>query len=138
MSGLGGLARKAPVLTILFVVIALANIALPLTNAFVGEFLMFTGVYLSNVSQFNYIYTAVSGISIILSAVVMLGLVQKVFWGNPQAGSAPMLEVKKHEQLALSVVVALILIFGVYPQPLLNLTESTATSILSHMITKHP
>ncbi|MFM9909728.1 MAG: NuoM family protein, partial [Chitinophagaceae bacterium] len=39
ISELGGLAQKAPVLTILFVVIALANIALPLTNAFIGEFL---------------------------------------------------------------------------------------------------
>ena len=43
MSELGGLAQKAPALAILLVLIALANIALPLTNAFVGEFMMFNG-----------------------------------------------------------------------------------------------
>ena len=50
LSELGGLAQKAPALAILFVVIALANIALPLTNAFVGEFLMFNGIFSSRVS----------------------------------------------------------------------------------------
>ena len=53
-----------------------------LTNAFVGEFLMFTGIFTSNVSQFNYIYTAVAGFSIILSAVYTLNMIQKVFYGN--------------------------------------------------------
>ncbi len=43
ISELGGLAQKAPALTILLVIVALANIALPLTNAFAGEFLMFNG-----------------------------------------------------------------------------------------------
>ena len=53
MSELGGLAQKAPALSALLVVVALANVALPLTNAFVGEFLMFAGVFNSNVSQYN-------------------------------------------------------------------------------------
>ena len=48
ISELGGLAQKAPVMAILFVIIALANIALPLTNAFVGEFLMFNGIFTSS------------------------------------------------------------------------------------------
>src|SRR5205085_4570240 len=53
MSELGGLAQKAPALSVLFVIVALANVALPLTNGFVGEFLMFAGVFNSNVSQYN-------------------------------------------------------------------------------------
>ncbi|MCH5689491.1 hypothetical protein LWM68_37800 [Niabella sp. W65] len=44
MSELGGIAKKAPALTIFFFIIAFANIALPLTNAFIGEFLMFNGI----------------------------------------------------------------------------------------------
>ena len=47
-SELGGLAQKAPTLAILFVVMAFANISLPLTNAFVGEFLMFNGLFQYN------------------------------------------------------------------------------------------
>ena len=53
ISELGGLAQKAPALAILLVIIALANIALPLTNAFVGEFLMFNGIFASDATQYN-------------------------------------------------------------------------------------
>lgn len=138
ISELGGLARQAPVLAILLVVIALANVALPLTNAFVGEFLMFTGVFTSNVSQYNYIYTAVAGVSIILSAVYTLNMIQKVFFGNTSTASARLSGLSANEVLALGLIVGLILIFGVYPQPMLDLTSDTVQSVLSRMITKHP
>lgn len=138
LSELGGLAQKAPVLTILLVVIALANVALPLTNAFVGEFLMFTGVFTSNVSQFNYIYASVGLISVILSAVYTLNLIQKVFFGNTNTLTAPASDIKFNEKLVLGILVVLIIAFGVYPKPMLELTESTVNSILSKMLTKHP
>ncbi len=138
ISELGGLAQKAPVLTILLVVVALANVALPLTNAFIGEFLMFTGVFTSNVSKFNYIYTAVSGISIILSAVYTLNMIQKVFYGNTSALTANAIDIKWNEKLVLSFIVLLILVVGVYPQPLLDLTQGTVDTILKQMVTKHP
>ncbi|MBC7851517.1 MAG: NADH-quinone oxidoreductase subunit M [Chitinophagaceae bacterium] len=138
ISELGGLAQKAPVLTIMLVIIALANISLPLTNAFVGEFLMFTGVFTSNVSQYNYIYTAVSGLTIILSAVYMLNMIQKVFYGNTHFFTAQATDIRLNEKLVLGIVVVLIIAFGVYPQPMLDLTESTVDSILKRMITKHP
>lgn len=72
-SELGGLAQKAPSLAILLLVMAFANIALPLTNAFIGEFLMFNGLF-----HYNIWITAVAGISIILAAVYTLNMVQKV------------------------------------------------------------
>ena len=77
ISDLGGLAIKSPALAIFFVIIALANIALPLTNAFVSEFLMFNGVF-----QFNKWFGAFACIGIILSAVYMLNMIQKVFFGR--------------------------------------------------------
>ena len=138
ISELGGLAQKAPALAVLLVIVALANVALPLTNAFIGEFLMFTGVFTSNVSKFNYIYTAVSGVSIILSAVYTLNMIQKVFFGNTNALTATALDIKLNEKLVLSFIVVIILIVGVYPQPLLDLTQGTVDSILNQMVTKHP
>jgi NADH-quinone oxidoreductase subunit M len=45
ISELGGVAKKAPILAIFMVIIAFANIALPLTNAFVGEFMLFNGLF---------------------------------------------------------------------------------------------
>ena len=77
ISELGGLAVKSPALAIFFVIIALANIALPLTNAFVSEFLMFNGLF-----QFNKWFAAFACIGIIFSAVYMLNMVQKVFYGK--------------------------------------------------------
>ncbi|MFM9910837.1 MAG: NADH-quinone oxidoreductase subunit M, partial [Chitinophagaceae bacterium] len=129
---------KAPVLTILFVVIALANIALPLTNAFIGEFLMFTGVFTSNVSKFNYIYAAVAGVSIILSAIYTLNMIQKVFYGKTNALTNEGTDIKWNEKLILATVVVLIIVFGVYPAPMLELTQSTVDALLSRMSTKHP
>ncbi len=138
ISELGGLAKQSPTLAILLVVVALANVALPLTNAFVGEFLMFTGVFLSNVSMYNYIYTAVAGVSIILSAVYTLNMIQKVFFGTPSTLSARLTGISTNEKLALSIIVVVILVIGVYPQPLLDLSSDTVKAVLSRMITKHP
>ena len=138
MSELGGLAKKAPVLALLLVVVALANVALPLTNAFVGEFLMFTGVFTSNVSQFNYIYTAVGGLSIILSAVYTLNMIQRVFFGNANALTAKATDLKANEKLVLAVLVVIIIAGGIYPQVMLDITRSTLNTVLPKLITKHP
>lgn len=125
-SELGGLAQKAPTLAILFVVMAFANIALPLTNAFVGEFLMFNGLF-----HFNVYITAVAGISIILAAVYTLNMVQKIFYGNTVAATANAQEVSGNVQLALVLLTVLIIVLGVYPQPLINLTSDTVKAIVS-------
>lgn len=126
ISELGGIAHKAPALTIFLVVIALANIALPLTNAFVGEFMMFSGLF-----GFNKIYTAVAGLSIILAAVYTLNMVQKVFYGETNAISAGMQDISLGQKLVLGVLVVFIFGFGVYPQPLFDLTKDTVAAILT-------
>jgi len=125
ISALGGLAQKAPVLAILLVVVALANIALPLTNAFVGEFLMFNGLF-----QFNKWYTAFAGLSIILAAVYTLNMIQRVFYGETNAVTEKWNSLAKNEAIILSVVVVLIFMVGVFPKPLFDLTRDTVTSIM--------
>jgi len=138
ISELGGLAQKAPSLAILLVVVALANVALPLTNAFIGEFLMFTGVYTSNTSKFSFIYTAVAAISIILSAVYTLNMIQKVFYGNTNSVTASATDIKWNEKAILSFIVIVIVLIGVFPKPVLQITEDTVNAILSRMMTRHP
>lgn len=124
-SELGGLAQKAPVMAILLVIMALANIALPLTNAFVGEFLMFNGLF-----QLNSWMAAVAGISVILAAVYTLSMVQKVLYGSSSAITAKATEISGNVQWTLIVLVIMVLVLGVYPQPLLNLTKDTVNAIL--------
>jgi NADH-quinone oxidoreductase subunit M len=115
-SELGGLAQKAPTLAILLVILSFANIALPLTNAFVGEFLMFAGLF-----KFNIVLAAIAGISIILSAIYTLNMVQRVFYGNTVVATENAVDVSINVKLALVILVAMIIAFGVYPMLLLNL-----------------
>ncbi len=138
MSELGGLAQKAPALSALLVTVALANVALPLTNAFVGEFLMFAGVFNSNVSQYNEVFMISAGITVILSAVYTLNMLQKVLFGNTNQLTAKGRDISFNEKVTLAVLVLMILAIGVYPKPMLELTQSTVDMILSKMINKHP
>jgi NADH-quinone oxidoreductase subunit M len=136
ISELGGLAQKAPAMTILFVIVALANIALPLTNAFVGEFLMFTGVFTSAVTKYNILFTVLAGLCIILAAIYTLNLIRKVFYGNTVELTAGATDIKGNEKLALGVIVALIFWMGVYSQPFLNITKDVSEQITNTVLSK--
>jgi NADH-quinone oxidoreductase subunit M len=126
ISQLGGIAHKAPVLTIMLIVIALANIALPLTNAFVGEFMMFNGLFV-----FSKLYTAFAGIGIILAAVYTLNMIQKVFYGEANSLTATIKDISLNEKIILGCIVIVIFIVGVYPQPLFDMTKETVVMILT-------
>lgn len=119
LSELGGIAQKAPGLAILLVVLAFANVALPLTNAFIGEFLMFAGLF-----KFNVYLAALAGISIILGAVYTLSMVQKVIYGHTNATTDTIVEISLAQKISLIIIVALIIIFGVYPMPMLQLISN--------------
>lgn len=126
ISELSGIAHKAPVLTIMLVVIALANIALPLTNAFVGEFMMFSGLF-----QFNKWYTAFAGLSIILAAVYTLNMIQKVFYGETNTLTTTMKDISWNEKMILGVIVVAIFLAGIYPQPFFDLAKDTVTAVVT-------
>jgi NADH-quinone oxidoreductase subunit M len=125
LSELGGLATKAPTMAILFVVLAFANIALPLTNAFIGEFLLFNGLF-----QYNIWIAAVAGVSIILGAVYTLQMVQKVLFGDVSAITANATEINSYSKWVLIVIVVCIVALGVYPQPLIDLTKDSVNALL--------
>jgi NADH-quinone oxidoreductase subunit M len=132
LSELGGIAQKAPGLAILLVIVAFANISLPLTNAFVGEFLMFNGIW-NTVSNYRIVFAALAGVSIILAAVYTLNMVQKIFFGNTNAITENAHDIRINERLALGIIVFLIFVFGVYPQPILNLTDGFVDALLKQV-----
>src|SRR6185312_2442070 len=133
ISELGGLASKAPGLAILLMIVALANIALPLTNGFVGEFLLFSGVYGSVATQYNVVFTCVALLSVILAAVYTLNMIGKVFFGNTNALTARGVDIKFNEKVVLAAIVVIIVFVGVYPKPVLELTKETANFLLTSM-----
>jgi NADH-quinone oxidoreductase subunit M len=131
ISELGGVAQKAPILSIMLVIIALANVALPLTNAFVGEFLMFSGLF-----RFNIWYAAFAGLSIILSAVYTLNMIKNVFYGNTNTLTEKFREITVNQRVILAVIVVLIFMVGVYPGPMFQLVEQTTDVILKRISAK--
>jgi NADH-quinone oxidoreductase subunit M len=133
---LGGIAQKAPALTTLLVIIALANIALPLTNSFVGEFLLFNGIWHAY-SVYNMVFTALAGLSIILAAVYTLNMIQKICYGATNAVTETGRDINLNEKLALGIIVLVIVILGVYPQPVLNLTNGFVDGLMEKIKVTH-
>ena len=130
ISELGGLAQRSPAMAVLLVVIALANIGLPLTNGFIGEFLMFNGIFASTVTQYYIVFTVLAGITIILAAVYMLTMIRRVFYGEANSLTAQGYALRLNERMALVIIVVLVFLIGVYPKLFLNITRETSEYIL--------
>ena len=124
MKALGGLAKKQPTLAILLVAFSFANIALPLTNAFIGEFLMFNGLF-----QFSPWIAAMAGISVILAAIYTLNMIQKVAFGEISEVTNQMQLPNKSAQMVLIILLVIVFFTGIYPQPLFDLTADTLTQL---------
>ena len=120
MKALGGLAKKQPTLAILLVGFAFANIALPLTNAFVGEFLMFNAIF-----QFSPWMAAFAGVSVVLAAIYTLNMVQKIAYGEVSDAINKMQLPNKNAQSILIVLLVIVFVTGVYPQLLFNISSDT-------------
>ncbi len=138
MSELGGIAQRAPGLAIALMVVSLANVGLPLTNSFIGEFMMFSGVFNSEVTKFNIVFAVAALVTIILSAVYTFNMLQKVLFGETSHATANGRDIRINEKTALAVIALLIVVIGVYPGPMLELTQSTVDTILSRMVSNHP
>ena len=120
----------------MLVIVAFANIALPLTNAFIGEFLMFNGIYASVVTKYNVTFTVTAAVTVILSAVYMLNMIQRVFYGNTNALTERGTDISLNEKITLGFIVVLIILIGVYPEPLFHLTKDAVDTLLSKMYIK--
>ncbi len=91
---------------------------------------MFNGLF-----QYNSIAAAVAAISIILAAVYTLNAVQKSFYGQTSELTAQAPDSSASVNVALAVLVVLILFFGVYPQPMLQLTGDTVRALSAQVKT---
>jgi len=117
---MGGLAKQNPTLGILLLGFAFANIALPLTNAFVGEFLMLNSLF-----QFNPWIAAAAGVSVVLAAIYTLNMVQKCAYGEVSEKISKMQAPNLPAQFVLIVLLIVVIVSGVYPAPLFDLTADT-------------
>jgi len=95
--------------------------------------LMFSGVFSSAATKYNVVFTATAAISIILSAVYTLNMIQKVFYGNTNALTEKAKDINLNEKIILSVIVIAIIIIGVFPKPMLDITKESVEAILTKM-----
>ena len=125
---LGGLANNTRVFTILYLIILLGSVALPLTNGFVGEFLLLNGVY-----QYDAWMAAIAGLTVILGAVYMLRSYQKIMLGEPHARSIEFTGLHQTEKIVLIVVALAIIVGGIYPKPILQIAGPALEDLLAQV-----
>lgn len=128
MDRLGGIAKTAPNLAITFLIIVLGAVALPVTNGFIGEFLLLIGVY-----KYHIVYAAIAGLTIILGAVYLLRMYQKVMLGETNERTALFADLDGTEKSVLFIISALVILIGVYPQPILHISEAAVTNLLEQV-----
>jgi len=118
ISDLGGIASSAPKFAAIFLIIVLANISLPLTNSFVGEFLILLGLF-----QSNMIIAIIAGLTIILGAVYILKMYQKVMYGAKSAATENFTDLTLREILVFVPIIVMIFLVGIFPSFILQLLQ---------------
>jgi NADH-quinone oxidoreductase subunit M len=122
----GGLINRMPLYAAAFMVFTLANVALPGTSGFVGEFLTLIGTF-----KVNTWVAALATIGTILSAAYALWLYRKVIFGQlTKPALATMKDLDYREMITLAPLVALTIVFGVYPKPVLDLSAASVAQLL--------
>jgi len=125
---LGGLAKVAPQLAIVFLIIVLGTVALPGTNGFIGEFLLLYSVY-----NHSIWLGAIAGLTIIFGAVYMLRMYQKVMLGSTNELTLTFRDIKGTEKVVLYTICLLVVVMGVYPKPILHLSEAAVQQLLEQV-----
>ncbi|MBI3430500.1 MAG: NADH-quinone oxidoreductase subunit M [Actinobacteria bacterium] len=123
----GGLQRVTPVMAWVFFFAGMSSLALPGLSTFVSEFLVLVGTYT------RYPVAAVIGaFGIVLAALYILIPIQRSLHGPTTPGNESLTDLNVREKIAIAPVVAIILVLGFYPSPLLNVINPAA----QHTITK--
>jgi NADH-quinone oxidoreductase subunit M len=128
----GGLAKPMPVYATLFVIATLASVGLPGTNGFIGEFMVITGTFASSrLGHFNGVQAVGAAIGVILGAVYMLMVVQKMFFGPiTKKENKTLPDLNARELVALSPLVMLVFVIGFFPNVLLNQIRGAADRVV--------
>jgi NADH-quinone oxidoreductase subunit M len=124
----GGLVNRMPLYAAAFMVFTLANVGLPGTSGFVGEFLTLIGTFRVNGSVALF-----ATLGVILSAAYALWLYRKVIYGRLEKPSlAAIRDLGVREIAILAPLVALTILFGVYPKPVLDMSAASVASLIDN------
>jgi NADH-quinone oxidoreductase subunit M len=122
----GGLVNRMPIYAAVFMVFTMANVGLPGTSGFVGEFLALVGAYKANSTV-----AIIATLGVILSAAYALWLYRRVVFGEMEKKSlADIEDMNGREIIVLAPLVAATLFFGFYPKPLFDMTGAAIDGTL--------
>jgi len=130
----GGLASLMPRYAAVFLIVTLASIGLPGLNGFVGEFLIIVGSF-----KTQPVAAILAVLGVILSAIYLLWLVHRVFFGprgtsmndTGETGRTRLTDMTRREWAVMLPVLVMIVMLGVYPQPFLKRIEPSVESLVN-------
>jgi len=128
LSDLGGIAKQAPRFAFMFGALVLAAISVPLSMGFIGEFMLLKGVF-----SYNSCIGFVAGTTLIVGAVYTLRAYQLSMYGAPKA--TPFADLTWNEWLAYLIITVIIVVFGVYPQAIIDFLSPSIDSLLESVKT---
>jgi NADH-quinone oxidoreductase subunit M len=132
----GGLAKVMPVYAALFVVFTMASVGVPGTNGFVGEFMVIMSTIVSQpLGRWATSQAAVAAFGVILAAVYMLSVVQKVFFGpldNPK--NEHLSDLNTRETIALAPLLVLVFVIGLFPNLLLDRMHEAVAGVVGRYV----
>ncbi len=125
----GGVAKQMPLFATFFMIAMLASVGLPGTNGFIGEFLLFLGIFKANIT-----YAVIAATSTILGAFYMLWMYQRAFFGpleNEKVMSLPDLNIREFAYIIPLII--LIFAMGIFPQFFIKKFDKTTTVYINYI-----
>jgi NADH-quinone oxidoreductase subunit M len=124
----GGLVNRMPVYAVVFMIFTLANVGLPGTSGFVGEFLTLLGTF-----KVNIVVGTLATLGVILSACYALWLYRKVIFGKLEKPQLAHISDMGAREIAIFVpLIVLTLLLGFYPKPVLDMSSASVTALLDN------
>jgi proton-translocating NADH-quinone oxidoreductase, chain M len=123
----GGLRKPAPVFAGLMGIALFSSLGLPGLNGFVGEFLIFRGVF-----PLSWVAATVSVLGLLVTAAVILTVIQKVFTGPVPQHCADFPDLHYGERISLAPIIGLMMLIGLMPQLIVDSINPTVVNLLAH------
>jgi NADH-quinone oxidoreductase subunit M len=123
----GGLVNRMPLYALVFMVFTMANVGLPGTSGFIGEFMTLIGTFKVSIPTATLATTGT-----ILSAAYALWLYRKVVFGALKPSLASIKDLTFREGLIMMPLVALTILFGVYPKPVLDMSAASVQQLVNN------
>jgi NADH-quinone oxidoreductase subunit M len=130
----GGIATPMPQYSTMFLIIALSSLGLPLLNGFIGEFLILLGAFASPVAHAK-LFAVLGASGVILSAVYLLWMLQRVIFGEVKMReNAELEDLNAREKWALVPLVAMAIVMGVAPMLFLRVSEKSVSDVRQRVV----